>query len=57
MGLAINEKDCSMKDNDGSEVAPFVRRAHPQDGDENKQVGLEDDHNDDDLVATMHSTN
>ena len=46
-----------MKDNDGSEVAPFVRRAHPQDGDENKQVGLEDDHNGDDLVATMHSTN
>ena len=54
-----------MKDNDGSEVgitggksfAPFVCRAHPQDGDENKQVGHEDDHNGDDLVATMHSTN
>ena len=65
MGPAINEKDCSMKDNDGSEVgitggksfAPFVCRAHPQDGDENKQVGHEDDHNGDDLVATMHSTN
>ena len=63
MGPAINEKDCSVKDNDDSEVgstggksfAPFVCRVHPQDGDENKQVGHEDDRDGDDLIECGHN--
>ena len=52
-----------MKDNDSSEVgstggkgfAPSLCRVHPQDGDENKQVGREDDHNGDNLIECGHS--
>ena len=63
LGLAINEKDCSMKDSDGSKVGstggkgftPSLCRKHPQDDDENKQVGCEDDHNGDNLIEIGHS--
>ena len=52
-----------MKDSDGSKVGstggkgftPSLCRKHPQDDDENKQVGCEDDHNGDNLIEIGHS--
>ena len=52
-----------MKDNDGSKVGitggkgftPSLCRKHPQDDDENKQVGCEDDHNGDNLIESGHN--
>ena len=63
MGLAINENDCSMKDNDGCEVGGTGRKGfgysscivHPQHGDENEQVGGEDDHTGYDLIEHGHN--
>jgi hypothetical protein len=61
--LAINKKDCSMDDSDGCEVGGTGRkcsvsslcRAHPQDGDKNKQVGGQDDHNGKSLIEIDHN--
>ena len=52
-----------MKDNDGCKVGStggkgfglFLCRVHPQDGEEDKQVGGEDDHDGDDLTESGHN--
>ena len=39
----------------GEGFGPSFHRAHPQDGDENEQVGGEDDHTGQDLIERGHN--
>lgn len=47
--------DCEVGGTGGKGFAPPLYRAHPQDGDEDKQVGGEDNHNTNTLIEGSHN--